>query len=316
MPKTFLDSNIVYVDVEIADINKALLTYDRIQIWRSPDNIDPYQEITAEDDIAASIIGSEDGPWALTGTSLTIIKNSADPITISFTGTDPIDLQSLISYINQIIPDFASQAGPNINRLKLTSNLKGLRSDLTLSGSATSILGLSTTRVVGKSHRIELISPTTRYRFYDIDGAPTYYYKARFSSSINNNVSAFSPIIRATLPQIIPDNDLVTGSITLTSAFGFPVEGKRIIIVPITDTEINNAALLSIDTRIVIKTDQFGFASVKLPPGITARIFFEGTGFSREIIVPDQDFNILEAMTTYPDPFNIVSTPPMPIRLS
>jgi len=314
MPKTFLDSNIVYVDIEVLDIDKALLVYDRIQVWRSPDNVASYTEITAEDDVFASITGTTDGPWALTGTSLTIVKNSADPVTINFTTSGTTDLLSLIKFINETLPNFASQAGPNINRLKLTSDIKGLNSNLTLSGSATSVLGLSTTKVV--AHRIELIRPTTKYRFYDLDGASTYYYKARFYSTENGAVSTYSPIIRATPVQIIPDNQLVTGSVTLTTATGFPIEGRRIIIVPVVDVEISNAALLSIDTRIVAKTDQFGFASVKLPPGITVRIFFEGTGFNREIIVPSANFDILQAMTTYPDPFNIVSTPPMPIRLA
>lgn len=316
MPKTFLDTNIVYVDIEVVDVEKALLIYDRIQVWRSPDNMVSYTEITADDDIAASVTGTTDGPWSLTDTSLTIIKNSADPVTINFSDSGSIDLYSLINLINLTVPKLTSQVGPNINRLKITSDLKGLNSNLTISGSAASILGLSTTKVIGRSHRIELIRPTTKYRFYDLDGAPTYYYKSRFYSTENGAVSAFSPIIRATPVQLIPDNQLVTGSVTLTTATGFPIEGRRVIIIPVVDTQINSATLLSIDTRVVLKTDQFGFASVKLPPGITVRIFFEGTGFNREIIVPSSDFNILQAMTTYPDPFNIVSTPPMPIRLS
>ncbi len=315
MPKLFLDSNIVSIDIEVGDVSKTLLKYDRIEVWRSPDNIASYTEITSEDDTSATIVGTVDGPWALDGTSLNITLNDADPITISFT-TTPIDLLSLITLINKVAPGIASQAAANVNRIRLSSTLIGLLSSIQVSGSAVSVLGLPTSRSFGLSHRVELKEPTTKYTFYDADGLFSYYYKIRFRNSINGSVSQYSSIIRATPPQNLLDSDLVTASIRLSDAKGIPIEGRRIILVPIAITQISSNGILSTQDKIVIKTDQFGFASTKVAKGIRLRVFFEGTGFEREIIVPNIDFDLLQAATTYPDPFNIVSVPPLAIRVS
>ncbi len=313
MPNLFLDSDIVSIDIEVGDVSKTLLKFDRIEVWRSPDNVIPYIEITSDDDTSATVIGTVDGPWILTGTSLNISLNDATPLVITFTEVST-DLLSLITKINNVVPGIASQVGPNINRIKLSSNLIGLLSSIQISGIAASILGLSTIRTIGAAHRIELIEPTTRYKFYDVDGLFSYYYKIRFRNSVNGALSPYSTIIRATPPQNLANSDLVTASVKLSNATGIPIEGRRIILVPIIITQISSNGLLSTQDRIVIKTDQFGFASTKIAKGIRLRIFFEGTGFEREILVPNIDFDILQAATTYPDPFNIVSTPPMPIR--
>jgi len=315
MPKLFLDTSIVFIDIEVGDVEKARLKYDRIEVWRSPDNIASYVEITADDDTHATVIGTVDGPWNVNGTQLSIALNDAAPVIISFTET-AIDLLSLITKINTVLPTVAFQAGENINRIGLQSPLKGLLSSIRVTGSAASVLGLSTSRLTGVAHRIELIEPTTRYRFYDLDGHTTDYYKVRFRNSLNDAVSSFSGIIRATPPQNLADSDLVTASVRLSDATGLPIEGRRIILVPLMIRKVSGNALLSTQDRIVIKTDQFGFASTKLAKGITVRVFFEGTGFEREIIVPNTDFDILDAATAVPDPLNIVSTPPMAIRTS
>lgn len=316
MPKLTLDNNIIFIDLDIVDTEKTLLLFDSIQIWRSIDNIEPYTQLTADEEIPAIADGTISGTWNLENTTLTIIKNSADPITMTFTGSNPFDLQTVINQINLKFPSIARQQGANINKLRLVSDVVGLSSNLTISGSAVSILGLPTTKLIGKCHRVELTYPTNKYRFYDLDGAPTYYYKARFYNKLNKTVSPFTNPIRATIAPVLDNTQLVTASITLSDNVGNPIEGRRIILVPIVTKRVSSIALLSTQDRIILKTNQFGFASTKLVKGTTIKCFFEGTGFEREIIVPDTDFDILTATTQYPDPFNIVSPPPLLIRTS
>jgi len=316
MPKISIDTDIVFIEIKVVDPEKTLLLFDTIQVWRSVDNIQPYTELTAKDDLPAIINGTIDGTWALNTKTLTVVKNSADPITVTFTGADPWDLQSVINKINLQIPKLASQAGTNINRLRLTSDISGLASNLTISGTAASVLGLSTTRVIGAAHRPDLTTPTNTYYFYDVDGQPTYYYKIRFYNSLNGAVSVFTTPVQGRIQPILQAGDLVTASVTLSDETGMPIEGRRIILVPITDKKVGIASLMNTQNRIILTTNQYGFASTKIAKGITVRVFFEGSGFSREITTPTVDFDILTVATTYPDPFNIVTTPPLVIRVS
>lgn len=317
MPKISIDTSVVFIDIEVADPEKAILLYDTIQVWRSPDNIVSYIEVTDRDDLPAEVIGTIDGTWNLNGQTLTIIKNSADPVSVTFVGPNPFDLLSVIKQVNLAFPkDIASQSAPNVNRIKITSDITGLASNLTLSGNAATTLGLSTTRALGRAHRLDLTTPTNKYRFYDLDGQPTYYYKIRYYNSFNKAASSFTAPVRATIAPILQDSDLVVASVTLSDETGMPIENRRIIIVPIVDKQVGSVTLMNTQNRIILKTNQYGYASTKIAKGIRARVFFEGSGFEREIIVPNTDFDIMTAATTYPDPFNIVTIPPLVVRTS
>lgn len=316
MPIIKAAAKINYIDLEIEDIVKALALYDVIQVWRSPDNIAAYTEITGTDDLPAIIDGTVQGTWNLNGTSLTVVKNSNDPITITFSGTNPFDLLTIIKFINTTFPEFASQVPSNTNKLRLTSDMLGLLSNLTLSGSATSVLGLTTTKVIGRAHRIPLTNPTTKYRFLDPDGLSTDYYKIRFYHTKTHAVSPYSGIVRATIPPILDNSALVTASITLSNMNGDPLIDKRVIIIPMSLKRVGSTSLVSSQDRIIMTTDQYGYASAKIAKGMIVRVYIEATGFEREIVVPDTDFDIMAITTVAPDPFSIVTTPPLAIRIS
>ncbi len=316
MPIIHAAAKVNFIDLEIEDIVKALALYDVIQVWRSPDNIAAYTEITGTDDLPAVIDGTVAGTWNLNGTSLTVVKNSNDPVTINFSGTNPFDLLTVIKVINTTFPNFASQVPSNTNRLRLTSDMLGLISNLTLSGSATSVLGLTTTKVIGRAHRIPLTNPTTKYRFLDPDGLSTDYYKTRFYNTKTRAASTYSEIVRATIPKVLSDSDLVTASITLSNMNGEPLIDKRVIIIPMSLKRIGSTSLVSSQDRIIMTTDQYGFASTKITKGMTVRVYIEATGFEREIVVPNTDFDIMAVTTVAPDPFSIVTTPPLAIRIS
>jgi hypothetical protein len=89
VPELSLDPPIQYIDVFVQEIEKVLLLYDCIEIWRSDDNI-TYTEITADDDYPAYIQGTSSGPFFVSGKTLTISKNDAPPIGFTFGGVDPI----------------------------------------------------------------------------------------------------------------------------------------------------------------------------------------------------------------------------------
>jgi len=66
IPELKLDPPVQYIDILVTEIEKVLLLYDRIEIWRSSDNV-TYTEITADDDYPAFVRGTSSGPFNVSG---------------------------------------------------------------------------------------------------------------------------------------------------------------------------------------------------------------------------------------------------------
>lgn len=317
---------IISFDILVEDLEAVLALYDRIQVWRSPDEDGaptPYAEITAAEDAPAIIDGSVAGTWALDGTTLTISLSGADPVSVVFDGTNPMDLQTVLDQINDVIPEFASEVpgDPGTDRVRLTSPLKGTGATILLSGSACAVLGLNTVKEAGKTHRIALTNPTVSYRFRDYDGLLEGWYKTRFFSTKTGAASEYSTPRQGAPQTVLSDALMSVATVDLIDGSGKPLIGRRVIFVPmgvqvIGDGAINFGLLASVD-RLVATTDTRGHASISLARGHTFRVFFEGTGYHREFVVPDTaTFDLMTILSTKPDPFSIVQVPPSPIRNS
>lgn len=321
IPEMSLDPPVIYIDVLVNEIEKVLLLYDRIEIWRSTDNI-TYTEITDTDDFPSTVDGTVVGPWSLSGQTLTVTKNSAAPISLVFGGSNPLDLQTVISTINTIFGGpfykMAKEVPTNTNRLRLASDIKGLESNLTISGAAASTLGLSTTITYGKNHRPILTFPTIRYRFYDTSAVigTTYYYKYRYSHSKTGRLSSFSDYILGD-PLPLLTSELVTSYIKLADHNGNPVRDKRIVIflqragVFGSNPTINTPLVGVMEQRIEMITDQFGFAKTKVPKNTEIKVFIEDSFINRVINTGTTDFDLLDRISTTADPFNLVVTDPI-----
>ncbi len=312
---------IINFTIHIDDPAQASIIFDRIQIWRSTTELGTYVEITAAEEEAALVDGTVEGPWTLSGQTLTLILNGADPRSIVFTGTNPLQLTSVIAQINAVFPGLASEVPEDTERIRLKSTVSGTQSLIEASGSATTTLGFSTAHTNGKNARPIISANTEDYDFNDYDGQDNYWYKTRYISSSTNAVSTFSVPAQLGSSTALTGSLAVTGKIAIATANGEPIIGRRIIFVPvapqvIADGSGNNYGVLPSVERIVITTDSNGRASTKLVKGQRLKVFIEGTTFQREFVVPTSDFDILTVATTQPDPLNIVVAPPIPIRVS
>lgn len=300
------------------------LLYDRIQVWRSPDESGSptaYIEITASDDLPAILDGSVADSWNLNGETLTLVLDGGSPININFSGTNPFILQTVLSTINSVVPGLAIEVPFDTNKIRLTSLITGTGSAITASGTAAATLGLSTIKVNGKTGRPILSSNIEDYTFFDLDGAGALWYKTRYYSSVTGAVSAFSDPFLGGIGTGLPDSVIVTGKIAMADSTGAPIVGRRIIFVPVGSQVVpdgggNNYGVFPSVDRLIATTDLNGRASIDLVKGQRLKVFLEGTTFQREFIVPSADFDILTVASTQPDPFDIVTTPPLPIRMS
>ena len=321
VPELSLDPPVQYIDVFVQEIEKVLLLYDRIEIWRSDDNI-TYTEITADDDYPAYIQGTSSGPFFVSGKTLTISKNDAPPISFTFGGVDPIDLQTVLDTINLVLsgPNHykaATEVPVNTNKLQLQSDIKGLSSNILVGGSALADFGLTASRIYGKTHRPILTFPTIRYRFYDTSAVigNTYFYKYRYSHAVTGRVSAFSEYVIVDPVQVM--SNVVNCYIRLADNGGYPIRGRRIILHIINPSVFGNTSTLNqplvgvMDQRIEAVTDQFGKAVIKVPANTDIKVYIENTLLNRVINTGQIDFDLLDRVSTSFDPFNVVFLDPL-----
>lgn len=311
---------IVRLTTHLDDVEGTLAFYDRIQYWRSTTGSSgSYAEITSEGGDAAHLLGSAQAPFTLNGTSLSINLSGADPFTVSFSGTDPTNIETVVAKINAASPSAIAAPYPDdTRRLLLTNPLTGTQSSIQVSGSAAAALGLSTALATGTAPRTLMGNMVSTYRFADYSGDPTFFYKTRFYSSKTGATSTFSDPQAGGPAQVLPGGSLVTCSVNLASVTGAPIIGRRIILVAASLQQVPNSGvnygLLPSADRIELTTDESGHAQTQLAVGTTIRAFFEGSGYSREFVVPNANFDLLTVISTKPDPFTIVQAPPMPIR--
>lgn len=321
VPELSLDPPVQYIDIFVKEIEKVLLLYDRIEIWRSDDN-QTYTEITADDDYPALIQGTSAGLFNVSGKTLSISKNDSPFIGFTFGGVDPVDLQTILDTINLVLsgPNHykcASEIPTNTNKLQLQSDIKGLSSNIQVSGSAVAEFGLPTTRVYGKTHRPILTFPTIRYRFYDTSAiiGNLYFYKYRYSHAVTGRVSAFSEYVIVDPVQVM--SNVVNCYIRLADNGGYPIRGRRIILHIINPSVFGNTTTLNqplvgvMDQRIEAVTDQFGKAVIKVPANTDIKVYIENTLLNRVINTGQIDFDLLDRVSTSFDPFNVVFQDPL-----
>lgn len=312
--------SVVSFNIFVDDLDSVLALFDVIEVWRSTDELGTYSEITAPTPTPATLDGTTSGPWNLSSSTLAVVLNGADPVSVNFTGTDPLNLASVIAAINHVIPNLAKENPTQTNKIRLESPLTGTGSSIQVSGGAAIILGLSTLKINGFAARVGLTNPTDVYLFRDYDSLDSYWYKTRYLSTATNSVSSFSGPRQGNPKVVLSDSLLSKAVINLVDGSGHPVVDRRIIFVPTSNqlvTSVSNlfGSLVGVD-RLVATTDSQGHAEIGLLKGQTFRVFFEGTSYQREFEVPDTDFDLLTVLATFPDPFSIYQAPPMPIRSS
>lgn len=294
----------------VPNIEEEIMIYDRIQVFRSLDNI-TFTEITAPETTYPTILGTISGPFALTGKTLNIQKE-AKSWTINFSST--LDTLSLVKQINTLVGFTLVQNSEN--RLKIVDDIKGTGAWIQLSGNATDVIGLTTNKVYGSVSRPYLTVPTTVYKVWDLSDVTNAWYKTRLISTKTGRTSAYSEVEQWPPPSLIADENLVTASIKLSDASGNALVGNEIIITPILYKNIGDVSVINSHGQISIFTDSNGEASIKLLKGAQVRFDIEETALGREIIVPNQDFDILEIIAIYPDPMAIVPAPILPTIMS
>lgn len=310
--------------IDVDNLPSVLARFTCFQVWRSVDKSGsptPYSEITAASDSRAQRDGTIEGPWNLNGLSLSIVLDGGDPFVVTFSGTNPIQLQDVLDQINDVKTGLAIETEPDANTISILSPTTGTGSSVQVTGSATSVLGLATTKTNGKKERPIFGTTIEQYTFLDLDGDSSYWYKVRYFSSSTGAVSEFSAPHQGIPETVTPSDTKVLATANLMDGAGRPISKRRFIFVPMgqitaTGTGGNPFVSLSSVDRIEAFTDEAGHMEISLLIGQTFRVFVEGSSFHRDFVVPEDDFDLFEVVSSAPDAFSIQQAPPMPIRVS
>ena len=315
---------LVSLDIYVDRLSDVLAVFNRIEVHRSTvGSGGPYEEITSSSGPAAAVLdGTGTGGFTLNGLTLEVAVDGDSAEQIIFSGTDPLDIASVIAQINDVVPGLASEVPTDTDQLRLTSPITGTASSILVTDNAAATeLGLSTTKVNGKAARIVISDPTTDYNFKDLDGDASYFYETRYSSTSSSVVSSFSDARQGTVDSVLSAGNLSKAKIFLTTGTGGPVVDRTLRFVPTGVAEVDEGdvyySLPGVDGLVFTTTNETGYAEIYLIRGSTYRVFIEGTSYGREITVPDQvEFDLLALMGTSPDPFDIVQAPSSPIKVT
>jgi hypothetical protein len=291
----------LYVD----DIAAAMSSYDTMQVRKADLEAGPWTPLTSDIARPAVIEGSVSGPYTVSGMTLQLQVNRGTPHSIVFSGTDPLSVNAVAAQINAVFTGLASELG---GKLKLQTTQTGTQARIDiLAGSANPVLGFIEGDLdIGEEPYVTLVSGINSYNFYDRDGISGQFYEVAFYNTVNLQSSAWSDPFQGEPGTVIDASNLSTGSIDLVDASGVSKPDQVITFFPMWEPlSVEGFKVAMTRDPISITTNNSGHAEVVLVRGLKVKAVFEGTSYTREFVVPDAPtFNILDLMSTAPDPFN------------
>ena len=127
---------IIDIDVYVPNLATVMGLFDEIQIYRSESGEGgPYEEITADGEDAATLLGTESGPFTLNGLTFKISVDEGDEQTINFVTADPISIDDVVDFLNDATTGIdGATASEESGALRLTSNTTSTSSTLEVTG--------------------------------------------------------------------------------------------------------------------------------------------------------------------------------------
>jgi len=296
--------------------------FDVIEVWRSRQGADgPFEELTAATWRPARLpttAGDPPSP-AVTGANVNIVgkkltfrfdEDSANELTITFTGTDPLTLAAVAG---QIVTQGLGRLGSYVDaqgQLVVQTSEPGTGAVLRLlAGDGAAILNLPTEIVVfGKDGRIQLNVGTENYSFTDQSGSVSYYYKTRFRNTAADSTSDFSLAFLPVPATGLSSAAVACGQLDLVDISGKPLRNVEVRV----HTEFNGILVeskLMTGGDVIKLSDESGHVEFVLARGQLVTVAVMGTDLVRTITVPTDPavtvFNLLDPTIAGEDIFKV-----------
>lgn len=304
---------VAQITISIANVDILLSSgFTDLEILKQTDS-GSYTLITSHVPVSAHIQTTPASTlYKVGGKSIGLSIDGAPEVLISFDPTLSYWSPSQVSSrINEVLPGAASAVS---NFVRISSPTSGRGSSVQATYSTASDLGLSVGFVsIGIDQSPTLSSGNYIYNYMDVSGSVGDKYKWRFTNHGIAPISAqYGPIVGG---ELIPPG--VAVSVATANFIGLDGRAKKTSVIIAMDRPptLNGSVATTFDRSLTYSSDDAGFLQIPLVKGSIVRVAIEGTSYIREITVPDTDtFDLLNAMSTAPDPFTVQTTPPYLIR--
>lgn len=273
--------------------------FDLIEVWRSRGtDRGPWEELTAEEWKRARVpMTAPDAPDApvsgplanVVDDDLELLLNSYE-ITITFTGTDPLDYETAAGQIVVqglgLLNSYVTSEGV----LVVETIHPGLLNELRVTGGdAAPNLGLPTEEPAsfgyGREPRLGLVSGQETYPFTDPHGSSEYWYRIRYRNKSTLATSDFSAPFQVPSGTGLASSSTVVARLELVTMEGRPKSDVEVgIHTEFVGAVIDNKTVVTGD--LVKKTDENGVVEFVLPRGMQCTVAISGTNLVRRFTVP------------------------------
>jgi hypothetical protein len=267
----------VKLTVSIPDVDQQIAAgFDFIRVFRSiTGSAGPFTEVTSATPQPAVLTGTETGPFAVSGLTMTMRLNRGPVQTSVITGTDPLSAGQVGSALAADIQGLTA-ADDGTGRLRLSTDGTGTDEVLELLGDSATLdaLGFAIGQLdTGEASRIPLVQGVTQYLFEDVSGTEDNYYQVDFLNSTTAATSATSDPVKGTLVDTKPKGQAESNAprgLTLTrkqshvfrNAF-FADQDLSVPLVPIDASRYPSFQIVDINGQIV----SAGVATLDGQPG-------------------------------------------------
>lgn len=270
--------------------------FDQLQVWRSSDPSGPFTELTGAlwapprlpvggGEVAVpAFVGR---PLALTGLVLSFVLDEQYQIDITFTGPDPVSLQSAASQVTAgsggRLKAWVADEGVFVVEYLAPGNKHILR---VIKSEASVLLGFVTELYAyGKDARIGLVAEQSSYSFVDAHSQKGAFYTTRYSSSTLLDLSEFSVPFPSTASNASAA-DVIRGVLDLVDLAGRPKQNREVVIaVKFSGQQVG--AFTMVDTQLSALTDSSGHVEFPLVRGSKIVVVVSGTKLARDVVVPE-----------------------------
>lgn len=298
--------------------------FDRLEVWRSMSGPNgPYEELTsavwsgprlpqgAGDPPAVPVMGRYE---TIVGKTLEALLDERDRITITFTGTDPIQRGTIAAQITSQSAGRLRSYVLSDGSMVVESLEPGVQAILRiLPSEGAGILGLPSTEpesfTFGHDARLQLVPGQDSYAFTDPHGSSSAFYKSRYRNAETDTVSDFSAPIPA--QAVVPLTDLVTGFLDLVDTSGRPLPNREVRLEGSFNGQLveGRTVVPSPGPQTSRLTDKNGHVEFLLVRGIKVTVGVSGTNLARTVTVPTdpsvKSFNLFDPAVGKDDLFSV-----------
>jgi hypothetical protein len=296
--------------------------FDRLEVWRSRGTDQgPYEQLHDTGAMPAVLpIGAGPPPASpqtgpsipLNGLLLQFLLDGKVPVNIIFSGTDPFTFAQAATQIQAQSQGLlvAYVLGP---LLVVRTVEVGVKTSLAcVGGDAAPLLGLPTSGAgslaFGRDARIVLVRGQEEYGFVDPNGAPSFFYQARFFSSANQTVSQFSRPFQGTITAGLSTASLCRCYVDLVDMTGSVLPNQEVLIYNrFNGVQAESKAVTGGSLKLL--TDSNGHAEALLARGADITVSIPGTALARDVTVPAdptiESLNLLASSSGTDDLFDV-----------